>query len=98
VMILTFVIQTYNSKINDKLLKAKDARVKVTEEAFNIIRFIKTNAMEKYFFRKINKKRNAELKLNRTNQLMWVLVYLVYWCTSPLCMSLTFATFTWIGN
>lgn len=58
VMMCTFFASKIASKGNDVLLKKKDARLKVTEEIFNIIRFIKINAMEKFFFRKLNDKRN----------------------------------------
>lgn len=58
VMICTFTVSRIASKGNDLLLKKKDERLKVTEEIFNIIRFIKINAMEKFFFRKLNQKRN----------------------------------------
>ena len=53
-MICTFFIRKLASRFNDKLLKAKDKRLKITEEIFNIIKFIKVNAMEKYFFRKLD--------------------------------------------
>lgn len=39
-----FVNSTLNAKANEKLLKAKDKRMKVATEIFNLIRFIKVNA------------------------------------------------------
>ena len=54
---LTFVCAKISIKANEDVLKAKDERMKVTEEIFNIIRFIKVNAFEKYFWQKLNKKR-----------------------------------------
>jgi ABC-type bacteriocin/lantibiotic exporter with double-glycine peptidase domain len=47
-----------NAKANVKLLAAKDRRMKTTTEIFNLIRFIKVNAWEKYFFKKLNNIRN----------------------------------------
>jgi|JI6StandDraft_1071083.scaffolds.fasta_scaffold233198_1 ABC-type bacteriocin/lantibiotic exporter with double-glycine peptidase domain len=47
-----------NAKANEKLLAAKDKRMKATTEIFNLIRFIKVNAWEKYFFKKLNRARN----------------------------------------
>lgn len=41
---LTFVFSKISIKANENVLKAKDKRMKVTEEIFNIIRFIKINA------------------------------------------------------
>lgn len=54
---LTFVFSKISIKANESVLKAKDERMKVTEEIFSIIRFIKINAFEKYFWQKLNKKR-----------------------------------------
>lgn len=54
---LTFVFSKISIKANENVLKAKDERMKVTEEIFSIIRFIKINAFEKYFWQKLNKKR-----------------------------------------
>jgi ABC-type bacteriocin/lantibiotic exporter with double-glycine peptidase domain len=57
-MLFTYFLMKIQAKLNSKLLKAKDARMKVTEEILSAIRFIKVNAYEKYFFNKLNKKRN----------------------------------------
>ncbi len=54
---MTFVCAKISIKANENVLKAKDQRMKVTEEIFNIIRFIKVNAFEKYFWQKLNQKR-----------------------------------------
>lgn len=54
---LTFVFSKISIKANEKVLNAKDDRMKVTEEIFSIIRFIKINAFEKYFWQKLNNKR-----------------------------------------
>jgi ABC-type bacteriocin/lantibiotic exporter with double-glycine peptidase domain len=40
----TFIIGKVSAKANDKLLTAKDKRMKIATEIFNIIRFIKVNA------------------------------------------------------
>lgn len=58
---LTFLIAKRISIVNETTLAAKDARMKVTQEILDIIRFIKVNAVEKHFFRKLDDKRNAEL-------------------------------------
>ncbi len=56
-IIFTFVFSKMSINVNEKVLKAKDERMKVTEEIFSIIRFIKINAFEKYFWQKLNHKR-----------------------------------------
>lgn len=72
--------------------------MKVTEEIFSIIRFIKINAFEKYFWQKLNKKREVEIKLNKRKLLYEVFQIFLYWLASPLILSMTFATFTWLGG
>lgn len=44
-MLFTLVFTKVVSKNNDKLLKAKDARMKITEEILQIIKYIKINAL-----------------------------------------------------
>jgi hypothetical protein len=58
-MLFTMIFTKIAATNNDFLLKAKDARMKVGEEILQIIKFIKINALEKYFFKKINKKRET---------------------------------------
>jgi ABC-type bacteriocin/lantibiotic exporter with double-glycine peptidase domain len=56
--VFIFINSKINAKANEKLLEAKDKRMKVATEIFNLIRFIKVNAWEKYFFKKLNQARN----------------------------------------
>ena len=65
---------------------------------FNIIRYIKINAFEKYFWKKLNVKRQTELNLNKRKLTYEVLTIFIYWLASPLILSMTFATYTWLGN
>ena len=61
VMVLLAAFSWFNGKaqraINEKKLKAKDERLKVTKEMLDIIRFIKISVIEKFFFKKIDEKR-----------------------------------------
>lgn len=63
-----------------------------------IIRFIKINALEKFFFHKLNRKREAELKLTKKVNLCYVAVIFVYFLASPLIVSFTFIAFVYIGG
>lgn len=58
---ITFFLAKRIAKVNEVTLKRKDERMKNTEEMLDIIRFIKINAFEKYFYRKVDQKRSAEL-------------------------------------
>jgi hypothetical protein len=42
---LTFFVAKKISKVNETTLKAKDARMKITQEILDIVRFIKVNAL-----------------------------------------------------
>jgi ABC-type bacteriocin/lantibiotic exporter with double-glycine peptidase domain len=53
-MLFTICFTKIASKFSVKLSDAKDLRIKVTEEIFNTIQFIKINALEKYFYKKVN--------------------------------------------
>ena len=57
IMITSYFITKANKKLNDKTMKAKDKRMKATEEMLDIIRYIKISAIEKFFFRKVDEKR-----------------------------------------
>ena len=55
-------------------MKAKDKRMKVTEEMLDIIRYIKISAIEKFFYRKVDEKREKELKLETKKALNIVFI------------------------
>lgn len=97
-MILTLTFTKVSTAANDKLLKAKDARMKVTEEILEIIKYIKVNAHEKYFFQKLNRKREEELRLNKKVNLMNIFTIVVFWLSSPLIISFTFLVYLNLGN
>lgn len=97
-MILTLTFTKISTTANDELLKAKDARMKVTEEIFQIIKYIKVNAHEKYFFQKLNRKREEELRLNKTVNLMNIFTIVIFWLSSPLIVSFTFLVYLNLGN
>ena len=59
IMGFTLIFTKIAASANDELLKAKDGRMKVTEEIIQIIKFIKINALEKFFFQKLNRKREV---------------------------------------
>lgn len=56
---VTFFLAKKISKVNEETLKRKDQRMKKTEELLDIIRFIKINALEKYFYHKVDQKRSS---------------------------------------
>lgn len=62
------VMSTFNYLLGRKILQtskkqmlAKDERMKVTTEILNAIKFIKANACEDYFYKKLDVKRELEI-------------------------------------
>ena len=94
----TYLFQKRSYKFNEKILKKKDERMKVTQEMLDIIRYIKINSIEKFFYRKIDEKRSDEVIYYQKKGLMDVLTIFVYWSACPLILSLTFITYILIGN
>jgi ABC-type transport system involved in cytochrome bd biosynthesis fused ATPase/permease subunit len=64
----------------------------------DIIRFIKINAIEKFFFLKVNEKRMKEIHLYKKKGLMDVMSIFIYWLACPLILSVTFFTYIKLGN
>lgn len=73
-------------------MKLKDDRMKITNEVFGQIKFIKVNAWEEFFYKRINDKRDLELNiLTRYTYIALGNVFLA-WATFPLILS---SVFTW---
>lgn len=53
ISVVTFVISSCNVHLGEEVLSKKDERLSATEELLSIIRFVKQNAYEKLYFRKI---------------------------------------------
>jgi ABC-type bacteriocin/lantibiotic exporter with double-glycine peptidase domain len=94
----TFLLAKKISKVNEQTLQCKDQRMKVTEELLDIIRFIKINAFEKYFYKKLDDKRNQELVSNRKRGVLEVIIVFLYFLSCPLIIFLTFLAYIKLGN
>lgn len=53
----TYFTTKWSYRYNQDILKKKDERMKVTQEMLDIIRYIKINSIEKYFYGKVESKR-----------------------------------------
>lgn len=63
----------------------------------DIIRYIKINAIEKFFFNKVDTKRMKEIKLYKKKGLMDVANIFIFWLACPVILSATFFTYITIG-
>ena len=59
ILFFAYFVTKVSVELNEKSLKAKDERMKSTEEMLDIIRFIKISAIEKFFYRKVDEKRDV---------------------------------------
>ena len=64
----------------------------------DIIRYIKINSIEKFFYNKVDEKRMKEVNFYRKKGFMDVVTIFVYWSACPLILALTFITYVSIGN
>ncbi|EKX43712.1 hypothetical protein GUITHDRAFT_72771 [Guillardia theta CCMP2712] len=102
IMIVLLPINTYVIKkmqlLNNKLMEAKDRRTESMDEVLHAIRVIKLFAWEDSFMDKVQKLREKEMLLLRTEG-VWAVASSFVWIGSPLLVSLaSFAAFTWSGN
>lgn len=62
VSLINFCIGRATIDLSQTILEKKDDRISAIEEMLSIIKHIKTNALEKYFFKRIKTEREGELK------------------------------------
>ena len=98
VMFASYFLTKLSKKLNERAMKAKDVRMKATEEMLDIVRFIKITAIEKFFYRKVDEKREAEIKNEIKKTLNTVGIICMYWLISPLLMIAAFVAYTLLGN
>jgi ABC-type multidrug transport system fused ATPase/permease subunit len=94
----TYLTSRKSYEYNKQILRKKDERMRATQEMLDTIRYIKINAIEKYFYGKVDEKRMEEIGLYKRKGLMDTLNVFVYWLACPLILSATFATYVWLGN
>ena len=72
--------------------------MRVTQEMLDIIRYIKINSIEKFFYNKVDEKRTDEVQFYLKKGFMDVLTIFLYWSACPVILSLTFITYIYLGN
>ena len=75
---------------NMQILETKDERINATEEMLRIIKHIKTNTHEKYFYTKINAIRETEIKHYKMQGILEGLMNFLYYLTAPLILAAVF--------
>jgi hypothetical protein len=72
--------------------------MKITQEILDIIRYIKINSIEKFFYNKVDVTRKEEIKYYRKQGFMDTLNIFIFWLACPLILSATFITYIFLGN
>ena len=85
-------------RVQKKIMKAKDARMKVTTESMTNIKMIKLYSWQENFLERIFRRRDADVKALRMGGFMTAnLIFFIYLFPSMLPVA-TFATYIGLGN
>ncbi|CAD8188699.1 unnamed protein product [Paramecium pentaurelia] len=102
IIILSIIQNNYVGKqiveAQKKVLKSKDNRVKETTEIFQLIKFIKINALEQYFLNKIYKLRQIELECIKDRLQYFSINVFMGWLSPQMILSFTFGLHVLLGN
>jgi hypothetical protein len=63
----------------------------------DIIRYIKISAIEKFFYRRVDEKREKEIALEIRKTFNTVLIICLYFFTSPLLITVAYMTYIYLG-
>lgn len=72
--------------------------MKITNEVFNNIKFIKVNAWEEYFYNKLIKRRSEEVNWYRKKYMSEAASTYSMWLTPKLILAATFGTYVALGG
>lgn len=95
---LSYIVNFFLLRVSDKVMAKKDKRLQNVTEAFSQIRFVKANAWEKDFYKKMDKARNQELYWLRRSKLLSNISGFLYALMSPLVLSAMFLLYTYLKN
>lgn len=80
------------------MAQATDNRMKITNEVFNNIKFIKVNAWEEYFYDKLINRRNEEIGWYHKKFLAESYSTYSMWLTPKMILAATFGTYVALGH
>lgn len=79
-------------------MKKSDERIKSTEEVLSGIKYVKMCGWEEQFLKKIDKKREDELRVLNKSYKSIALNWLVGWSSFWLSVTSMFVTYIWLGG
>lgn len=96
-LFLLWFLQKKKLKLQKMYMKAKDERMKVTTQTFNIIKTIKLYSWDKAFLKKIQEKRDREIKLLKEVNQIHVLINALYWSGTVILSVASIAVYNLFG-
>lgn len=91
--IINVIFSRFTAKYQRNLATETDNRMKMSNEIFNNIKFIKVNAWEEYFYDKLELKRKDELGWVQRKYLIESFLTFSMWLAPKMILVATFATF-----
>lgn len=95
---INMVLSRSTSKYQKEYANGTDARMKITNEVFNNVKFVKVNAWEEYFYDKLIKRREEEVGWLQKKFLSEAYSTYSMWLTPKLILAATFGTFVAMGG
>lgn len=96
--IINLVISRKTSVYQKEFAQATDNRMKVTNEVFNNIKFIKVNAWEEYFYDKLMARRTVEIDWLKKKMFSESFSTFFMWLAPKFILAATFGLFIAVGN
>lgn len=95
---VNIMISRVAGKYQQEFSKATDARMKVTNEVFNNIKYIKVNAWEEYFYDKLMARRTEEIGWLRKKLFLESFSTFSMWLTPKWILAATYGVYVLIGG
>ena len=95
---LLWCLQKKKLSLQKMYMKAKDERMKITTQTFNIIKTIKLYSWENAFIAKIKKKREEEIELLRQTNSLFATINGVYWSGTIILSVVSISFYNFFGN
>ncbi len=93
IIFLIGITQKKRMKYHKEYMKAKDERMKITTQLFNIIKTIKLYNWEKIFLKKVEEKRKIEVDILIKIAKFSVLINMLYWSANILLSLISIITY-----
>lgn len=91
--LINVFISRFTARFQANLATETDNRMKISNEIFNNIKFIKVNAWEEYFYDKLEAKRKEELGWVKKKFMTESILTFLMWLAPKMILVATFATF-----